>query len=158
MQCARRLPTRYLLLSAMTHSVCCRVLQCVSVFAVCEETADSKFLSLCMGHAVCCSVLQCVAVCQETADSTSFLSAMTHYVLQRVAVCCSVPVDHSQYPLLSCSCSRLSASLALSLYLLVSFVFVSTATGPLSQLMPHLRIPMTLLRISLTDIFMNKFL
>jgi len=58
-------------------AVCCSVLQCVAVVAVCDlnivVSLDSRVLQ-CI--AVCCSVLQCIAVCCS--------------VLHGVPLCCSV--------------------------------------------------------------------
>ena len=75
-------------------SVCCGVLQCVTVVlqcvavvAVCWRVLQyiatfCKVLQCVQCVAVCCSTLQCVAVC-------SALQCVA-VVLQRVAVCCSV--------------------------------------------------------------------
>jgi len=71
---------------AMSHAVCCSVLQCA---AVCCSVLQCV--------AVCCSVLQCAAMCCSVCCSArrTFSPTCGHEscsMLQCVAVCCSVSV------------------------------------------------------------------
>jgi len=80
--CARCPSVRF-----VSNSVCCSVLQCVSVFLC---------VSLCV--AVCCRVLPCVAVCGRVLPYVAVCCrvlpcvAVCCRVLPCVAVCCSVNV------------------------------------------------------------------
>jgi len=70
---------------------CCRMLQCVAV--CCSVRAHWNMLAsvgvLAVGVAVCCSVLQCVGLLKQGLHLWVFWL----FVLQCVAVCCSVKAD-----------------------------------------------------------------
>jgi len=95
--------------NSTSSAVCCRVLQCVAVFAVCYSVLQCERLhtqrarqcvtcvavccSLLQCVAVCCGVLQCVAVWMSAHSTSSAVCYVCCSVLQCAAVfavCCSM--------------------------------------------------------------------